>query len=235
MFEKERCKDLDLAWKEVLDPFELPYFHMVDCAPGNPPFDKLSRDQRVAVETEMIALIRSHALFGAAVAINENDFYEFFPAPSPMGDAYSYCCWLILAGISGWIRRNYFDGKIGYFFEAGHKYQPQANALMARIFNHPDLRHEHRYATHAFVTKEGARPIQTADILAWQHASDIKKRIAGKPRRADFSALIDGQPWEMKLVGRNELLLARQQLDSLLTGRIQITGMFGSQHFLSAT
>jgi hypothetical protein len=106
---------------------------------------------------------------------------------------------------------------------------------MARIFDHMDLRHEYPYAAHAFVTKEGARPIQTADILAWQHAADIKKRITGKPRRADFAALIDGQAWELKLVGRNELLLARQQLDSLLAGRIQITGMFGSQHFLSAT
>jgi hypothetical protein len=234
-FEKESCKELDFAWKEVLGRFGLPFFHMVDCAPGNAPFDKLSLKRRIAVETEMIGLIRSHALLGVAVAINENEFNEIFPAPTPLKDVYSYCCWLALSGIYGWIMRNQFDGKIAYFFEAGHKYQGQANELMNSIFGNPALRQEYRYASHSFVTKEEARPVQAADILAWQHAADMKKRLRQLPRRADYAALIRNMAWELRFIGREQLLIARRQMDGVLAGRTLVTGMFGSQHFSAIT
>jgi hypothetical protein len=235
LYEKERCKDLDLAWKDALDRFRLPYFHMVDCAHGSPPFKELSREERIAVETQMIGLIRSHATFGVAVALVESEYNELFPPPSPLKDAYSYSCWLALSGIYGWIMRNQFDGKIAYFFEAGHKYQSEANALMAHIFNEPNLRQEYRYAGHSFIAKEQARPIQTADILAWQHATDCKKILNKQRRRADYSALIEQQPWELRFIKREHLLVARSQLSAVQRGHQLITGMFGSQHFASAT
>lgn len=247
LFEKDRCRLLDLAWKDALDRFGLPYFHMVDCAHGIEPFDKLSKDERVAVETEMIQLIRSHALFGMGVAVVESENNEIFPpsarialpsdeltTPLP-GSAYSYCCWTALSAIYGWIMGRNFDGEIAYFFEAGHKHDGEADAIMRRIFKAPNLRSEYRYASHSFVQKEKVRPIQTADILAWQHATDVKKILAAKVRRKDYIALIEGQSVEMKFVRREQLLYMRSQIDALKRGAPVITGMYGSQHFASLT
>ena len=244
LFEKDQCGELDLGWKRTLDRYELPFFHMVDCAHGNPPFDKLSRDERIAVETELIGLIRSHALLGVGAAVVESEYEEIFPlsdrialSDSPSihlpGTPYTYCCWTALAAIYAWIMASNFDGEIVYFFEAGHKHGNEANAIMSRIFKAPQLRSEYRYAAHSFVHKEKVRPIQAADLIAWQHATDLKKILTGKPRRKDYAALIDGRHVDMKLIRRENLLLMRRQLDALKRGAPVITGMFGSQHFTS--
>src|SRR4051812_16718124 len=45
--ESSRAKELDTSWQCLLDRYNLPYFHMVDCAHGNEPFDKLSKDERI--------------------------------------------------------------------------------------------------------------------------------------------------------------------------------------------
>ena len=51
IYQKEDCLNLDWQWKEVLDQYGLPHFRMVDCAHGNGPFAKLSKDDRIVVAT----------------------------------------------------------------------------------------------------------------------------------------------------------------------------------------
>jgi hypothetical protein len=63
----------------------------------------------------------------------------------------------------------------------------------------------------------------------------MKKRIDQKRRRADYDALIENQPWELRHIWREHMMVARGQLDAVLAGRQLITGMFGSQHFSSLT
>jgi hypothetical protein len=191
LFEKTECQALDLAWKRTLEKYHLPYFHMVDCAHGNHPFDKLDRDQRIAVESEMIQLIRQHMLFGTAITVDEVEYNGWY-ARERIGSAYTYCCWQTLAGIRSWLERNNFQGEVAYFFEAGHKNHAEANAIMNMIFSQPELRSGYRYSSHAFVDKKKVRPVQTADIFAWLHANHFKRRARGefKPR-GDFKALVE--------------------------------------------
>jgi hypothetical protein len=228
LFEKSKCQEFDLAWKEVLDRYGLPFFHMVDCAHGNKPFDKLSKAECSAVEREMIELIRSHSLLGFATSVVESDYNEIFPDHKPYGDAYTYCCWTCLACVHGWIGANIFDGKVAYFFEAGHKSAAQANAIMNLIFKTEHLRHEYRYAAHAFVDKKRIRPVQGADLLAWLHFTHVKNLLNPKrPIRADFRALVENWPIETKFVSRQHLLAMRKQTRDFMAGRPLITGSFG--------
>jgi hypothetical protein len=158
LFEKERCKELDLKWKEVLDRFQLPYFRMSACAHNNlphpvEPFGHLSPEECIEAEKAMIALINEHATLGVAVTVNEVDYETWLDGRGRIlaGDAYTYCCWQILAGIRSWINANNFQGDIAYFFESGHASEPEANALMNRIFKDPQLRASYRYVSHSFV------------------------------------------------------------------------------------
>jgi hypothetical protein len=105
---------------------------------------------------------------------------------------------------------------------------------MNQLFNVPDLHSAYRYSTHAFVDKVDVRPVQTADILAWHHAADAKKIMAGRPsKRADFVALIENQPVMLRLAAREHLERMRKQVDAALAGRTLISGTFGASSFVS--
>lgn len=224
---------LDREWGEVLDRYELPYFRMSSCAHGNYPFNKLSRDVRIEVETSVIELINKYAAFGVAVAVNEADYRRWFPRGNHIGSPYAYCCWQVMAGIFNWMNKRNFEGHTSYFFEAGHASQSEANALMMRIFNDPRLRQQYRYANHRFVDKEKVRPVQTADILAWQYATQVKRWIKGDNRmRADCRALMAKPQHEVFIATRKTLAetiaYANWEKGTLEPG---ISGFFGDQWF----
>jgi hypothetical protein len=186
------------------------------------------------VEKEMIALINEYALFGFAIAINEADYNTWFEGRNPAGSAYSFCCWQILAGIQTWIKRNQFQGDIAYFYESGHASQSEANALMQRIFNNSGLRAKYCYAAHGFVDKQKVRPVQTADILAWQQATQMKRWLKNDHRmRADFRALAAKPQHELFIANRKTVgsVIAYHRRLQGLPIRDGITGYFGSTWF----
>jgi Protein of unknown function (DUF3800) len=235
LFDKEQCKALDLGWKEVLEHYRLPFFRMSACAHRRWPFDHLSPEECIEAEKAMIQLINKHALLGVSMAINEDDYYAWFRGKSPSGKtAYSFCCWQILAGIQSWIARNNFQGEVAYFFEAGHASMSEANALMHRIFRDPLLRSKYRYIAHSFVDKEKVRPVQTADILAWQQATQMKRWLKNDNRmRADFRALASKPQHELFIANHNTMggLIAYHRTLLGLPIRNGFTGRFGSTWF----
>jgi hypothetical protein len=234
IFEKEHCKALDLGWKQVLDQFRLPYFRMSACAHKQRPFDHLSRDETIEVEKAMIALVNEHALIGLAVAVNENDYAHFFGPNNPAGGPYSFCCWQILAGIQSWISKNNFEGEISFFYEAGHASQSEANRIMGRIFSHPHLRARYHYASHTFADKRKLRPLQAADLLAWQWNTQMKRWLDKNPvQRADFKALLAKPQHELFIGNRKTLgpVIAYDQWTRGLPVRGGVTGLYGSSWF----
>jgi uncharacterized protein DUF3800 len=192
IYEKRHAVKLDAEWKEALDRFSLPYFHMVDCAHGNPPFDALSMEERIDVQKRMIEIIKRHMSQGNIVWTRERLYDKCTDALATFGGAYTWCCYMCLVAVHTWAEDTNFDGEIAYFFEAGHKYQKQANALMHQIAKIPEIRRSMRYASHSFVDKVQARPIQSADILAWHGAVLGKRLLEGNTKmRADFITLCE--------------------------------------------
>jgi Protein of unknown function (DUF3800) len=237
VFEQEHCKALDLGWKQVLDRYHLPFFHMTSCAHKNWPFDHLSRDDCIDAQKAMIGLINEHALFGVAMAINERDYVAMFGEDSPGGSPYSFCCWQILAGIRAWIDRTNFQGEIAYFFESGHDSEGEADALMKRIFKDRGLSNGYRYAAHAFVDKQKVRPVQTADILAWHWATQMKRWLGNDhSMRADCRALMSKPRHELFIGNRKTLggVIAYHRMIQGLPVINGISGRFGHRWFWSS-
>jgi hypothetical protein len=236
IFEKEQCKALDLGWKQVLERYRLPFFHMTSCAHHQYPFDHLSLDDCIEAQKAMIGLINQHALLGLAMVVNEHDYKVMFGESSPAGTPYSFCCWQILAGIRAWINRTNFQGEIAYFYEAGHDSMGEANALMNRIFKEPHLREGYRYAGHGFVDKKKVRPVQTADILAWHWATQMKRWLNNNHKmRADFRALAEKPQHELFIANRKTLggvIAYHRSLQGLPVDGI--TGTFGRYWFWSS-
>ena len=55
---RKKAKRFSRGMEELLKKYGLPYFHMVDCAHGAPPFDKLSKQQCIDVEKGVIKLTK---------------------------------------------------------------------------------------------------------------------------------------------------------------------------------
>lgn len=186
LYTKDNRLKLDKEWGIALQRFNLPYFHMVDCAHGNLPFDKLSKTNRTAVAKEMIELIKKYMLYGFSVTINETQYdlwrkdkYQLF------GSAYTFCCWMMLIAVESWAEKHAYGGKIAYYFEAGHKHQSEANKVLTETVDLPEF----RYASHNFVEKKFNGAIQSADLLAWQ-AAKFRKDYLVRPPRQDFFSLV---------------------------------------------
>lgn len=184
------ARRLTREWFSVLREYELPYFRMSACAHGNPPFDRLSRDQRIAVETKIIEITRRRTIKGFAVIMETDEFEQRMPKHELIGSPYTFCAHVIIGGIAGWVAQSHFQGDIAYVFEAGHRSQGEAGKIMQKIFTNPVLKSGQRYASHAFVDKAMSPPTQAADLLAWHTYTDFRHRIEGKPRRKDFTALL---------------------------------------------
>lgn len=191
LIESEQAKHLCEEWQAVLDWKKLPFFHMVDCAHGNKPFDKLSKGERIEVASRMIGNIKRRTIKGFAVAVNVAQFEALMPQHPVIGSPYSFCATVVLAGVQKWIENASFKGDAAYFFEAGHASRQEADWIMRQTFDVPELRAASRYVAHSFVEKTKAPPLQAADLLAWQFYTDARHQMEGKrPRRKDFASLI---------------------------------------------
>jgi hypothetical protein len=208
VFEKEKCEQLDLEWRQVLKEFLIPYFHMVDCTHGKRPFAHLDLNERTACKKEMISIIRKYMSFGTAVAVNESNYNSWVPSTltNLIENAYSFCCWMCLIAIKGWAKENNCTDDISYFFEAGHKHQSTTEAVMSRISNNPKLRNDYQFSTHAFVRKEKSTPAQAADLFAWLQAAQFKRWLLGNnAMRKDLAALVRDRNHRL-LYGSHEML-----------------------------
>jgi hypothetical protein len=192
MMTDRAARRLTREWNAVLREYDLPYFRMSACAHGNYPFNKLTKNQRVAVETKMIGLIKRRTIKGIGVTVNVDEFGKIMPDNREViGGAYSVCLNVVLGGAYHWAKHMGFTSRLAYFFEAGHNNQSEADRILTRAFSMEDLRTSRSYAGHGFVRKEDSPPTQAADILAWQWYTDLRHKIEGKKRRADCASLLE--------------------------------------------
>ena len=176
---------------------KLPYFRMSACNSGSEPFDRLSKDERIAVQKEAIALIGKFATRGAVITLDQAAFNRTITSKGFVRTPYEFCVWMILTAVQVWIDGQQLSEKVGagYFFESGHAHQKMANGLMNKIFTDETMKRKYRYKAHRFVDKASVRPTQAADILAWQWYKDLTRRKNGlKKSRADCVALLHGTP-----------------------------------------
>lgn len=190
LFRQDKSEQMATEWAAFLADKGLPYFHMVDCAHGNAPFDKLTPSQRILVETRLIGLIKQYTVQGVAVTVDLESFRKRFGEKSFMGTSYSFAFYMITRGVARWVEETEYTGEIAYFFEAGHASQSEANELMGIALRVPEIRAQMRYAGHAFVDKAKSPQVQAADLFAWLLTKDRKGRAEGRPRRKDYASLM---------------------------------------------
>lgn len=198
-FEKRASRMLAREWNGILGQYELPFFHMVDCAHGNESFSSLTKKQRIKAATSLIGIVKRHAAHGFAISVDTKAFREIMPPWGPTQNPYAFCTRCVIDEMGRWFFRTGFRGKSAYFFEAGLESLSEAAKVIRSVLANPfakmnDVRYG--YVAHSFIAKQEAAAVQAADLLAWQWAPDVRHQMQGRPRRKDFESLSQAPPSE---------------------------------------
>jgi hypothetical protein len=195
IFLKEAAEQQTAEWGELLAKWNLPYFHMVDCAHNVGVFEHLTKDECDFAAREAIAIIKSTASAGICMTVLESEYDEIVPSVKFFGSAYDALARHITSGVASWIEKANFEGQMHYFFEAGVASENNASYCIMRMMSDPEIGRDARYSGHSFVRKECSPGVQAADILAWHAGQDCKRALAGKPKRRDFESLSEIPHW----------------------------------------
>ena len=189
LFEKGNAIALDAAWRGMLKDKSLDCFRMSDCAHKTGPFKGWSESDTTNLEIRAIDLVRTCATHGFAASVAINDFH-LIPKYSLFESAYSFACLQMFLGVQRWANANKFVGGVKYFFESGAQHESEADALMKKIFAHPQLKNDFRYSSHSFEGKANVVQLQCADLLAWHLFTYNRRKRQGEiEKRKDFRRL----------------------------------------------
>lgn len=188
----EQAQRFSRDWSKYLKKMNIPFAHQTDCALGFGHYEGMSVDLRTTIQKELISHIKRRTIIGVGVSVDPNYFRDQMRGLDAAISPYSFCMLGCLTAVRSWADRTDFQGKIAYFFEAGHEHSDEASALMNYIPVAEDGRASaYRYLSHTFIDKREAPPLQAADMLAWQLCKYHKDKLNGKTSpRQDFKALV---------------------------------------------
>jgi hypothetical protein len=195
LVEVEQARQMDVAWREVLARYKVPFFHMTDVANCtnqhcHSMYRHLGAKGCDAMAREMIALIKKHVALGFAAVGSTVHFDSDFPITS---DLYSFALDQCVQTICAWqlLKENNLEGsKIAFLFENGHESAPLALKLLNTRFGKDNINHK-IYGGASFKEKTEVPLLQAADVLAWQARKFIADKITGaRKMRGDFIELV---------------------------------------------
>lgn len=132
--ETEAAKLMHAEWVDVLHQYQLGFFHMVDCAHGTEGFEHLNKDERIAVETQLIGLIKKYTMEGFVIFANADGYVKSEDAP----DVYSECALGCVNSLKIFLKTSRVQGAVSYFFEKGHESRGSAYNHIANKLREKD-------------------------------------------------------------------------------------------------
>ena len=173
---------MDKEWRRVLRWHNLPYFHMVDCAPGNGVFQGRDVKERIKIEKRLIRLIKDFTIAGVATTLH----YEHPPSKEYGSDhAYLACADMAVTDVK--LMVDYVNNarmEFACFFESGHKSR-------GRFYGQVADKLAKDSASVTFGNKQFIPLLQAADLLAWQVTKNVKRRLSNYEPRKDFLSLME--------------------------------------------
>jgi hypothetical protein len=191
IFLEEAANQQAIRWAELLEKWNLRFFHMVDCAHNTGVFSHLNKTECDLAARQAIQIIKETASTGICVTVLESDYLEIIPKLKFFGSAYDSCARDVITGVAAWMDRAKFTGQMHYVFEDGTNTSSHASWSIVQMMKDKELRAEARYSRHTFIKKIRSPGVQAADILAWHAGQDCKRALRGDPMRKDFASLCE--------------------------------------------
>ena len=82
IFRRDAALAFDADWRQMLSRYELPYFHMKECAHAEGVFKRLGHEGSDCAAREAIDLIKRHASQGIAFSVDKSIAADLRTSPS---------------------------------------------------------------------------------------------------------------------------------------------------------
>jgi hypothetical protein len=192
LFVPRQARRFAKEWTQLFGPKGA---HMVDLCARRQQFKDLSRQECDRLIKEAVKIIKYRMTFGVVVSCDARQVDQHSPKfIVGFGHAYPVCCHLVMGVTGEWAREHRPGEKVTFIFEAGHKYESEANHFVCDALGSLGMKDYWQYGGHAFLSKQDATPLQAADFLAWEWTK-FKDETHDKnirPIRRSLRALIEG-------------------------------------------
>jgi hypothetical protein len=212
LFKPTRYKQFVRRWGGVLRlAGGVDHLHMTDLFAGEKAFDGLSIARRAEVFAEAVTVINDHMTAAVGISFLQSEFEAAAPAnwPNLFGSIYNTACQMCVEMSGAWLMEHHRGEHVKYVFEAGHKFQHEADAALKVLGADAAHRRKGRYLSHGFKEKIGAVGLQAADVLAWaatkEEGWNHGDRILDPFLRTLRAMASDRTRYEVKLVTRGAL------------------------------
>lgn len=176
---KQFCR----RWAKMLSSAGVDHFHTTDLVAGHGVFRGLPISVRQQALAAAVEAVNQHTLAGLGCLFDRDEFERAVPEEwvHMFGSIYAVACQMSLQVAGYWLKKhNHFD-PVSYFFENGHKFEKEADALFFGLAKNLDFRSFVQYRSHAFVDKTCAYGLQAADLIAWTVARAHTRQRANSP------------------------------------------------------
>lgn len=183
-------KGLDKQWKERLDQDHLRYFHMSSFMANRDIFEKCknwTQERRDKLVSDLAWIIFGNVTYGLGMAVFRQDYQEVINqlpiAAKVLGTPYAFCSYRCIESGTDWASRAKSNDAIRYIFERG---DPGCNEVLNThtfMCKSETLRERYRISAGSLTFEDGVktRPLQAADLLAWEMGAEYKRRFYPEP------------------------------------------------------
>jgi hypothetical protein len=191
-------------WDEALTDEDIPAFHAKDCEHGKSHFEGFSPERRAEIQRRFIGIITAHpGLLGHGTAIELPAYEElrpelrrFFqivpggPVSGDTSDPYFFAWQLTIQLIAKlpWVEDLPSEERIAFVFDQ-NDFKGRALDSFAGLRHARRVLYRHRLGTIAFDDHRIIKPLQAADILAYELFRFAEDQTGGRPPRWQFEEL----------------------------------------------
>jgi hypothetical protein len=174
LFKKADAQSFVRQWRRRVKPL-LPEgaeaFHATDCFHHTGAYQGMEFKDRENLFVRMIDLINRYAMLGVIVGIEKGEYSAFKKASpglqSRVGSPYSLCALWATERVGCWLTDQGRTGRVFYYYE-GSQYTGELYHFLDQAENNDQVRDRLHLKSFAMSPKDGAIPLQAADLLAWE-------------------------------------------------------------------
>lgn len=205
-------------WDKVLADEGFDMFHMAEFVAkpemGHEPFCHWDNAKKDRVYAKLASIINTRVMKGLALAVPKQAFdeYVFDEFRQYAESHYVFCVKSVMGLIDGFRQRYKITAPMRYVFESGAIGQKQIERVWEDRFRHKDAEKKYGFAADgvAFESKRFFKPLQAADILAWQMQNQMRRtvmlgRTSETKIHPGFMALRQDRPMGLGFYSREQM------------------------------
>jgi hypothetical protein len=212
LYDQKVVSRLDREWKRELGHLSIPYFHTVEYAHLKGTFEGHSRESSDRLYRRLIDLIKRFSCGNMTVFTMPEKEFDACRHGKWAYSQYTTCAYICMSLLLR-IARRLDQRDVSFIIERGHARMSELKKLIKEMKDKG-----WRIGSCEFRGKDECRPLQTADVWAYELAKRLRDRIHSptRPARKSLMSLVSGIP------NKNYTVLDKSDLDMVFDSFFQL-------------